>query len=772
MIFTRLWLITFICLSIFLVMQIDRHRFQTNIFSLLPNATDERLPLEALDKYSEKLSRRVVFLVHATGMENSEQLTESLASLLTDSNLFSEVEYHYSRDRLTALFQTYYSHRFFLLSEEDTLQLQNGGVKWIADKLLHSLISPVSGSNSQTIKQDPFGLLTGYVGSLPRASQAAEIRNGYITFANGGKVYFLVSAVLNGSAFDQDFQDKYLQLNNRVSQLENNMQTAEIHAYGILYHAIQNRLIAQQEITWIGSVSLLAILALFIFVFRRATAILFIVLPVLVGATTALATSLLVFGEVHLVTLVFGASLIGVSIDYTFHYCCANSDLAKSRNGLDAIRIIRLSLTVGLLTSVVGYLTLSIPDFPSLRQMAVFSAAGLVGTYLTVMLWLPYLIKRPFQVNHRVSSLVSGFVNRVQTYPAIPVWLLLTILALLIITLTYSGKTEDDIRLMRTDLPELNRTEAFFRQIIQESPNSQYFVVIGDTPEQVLRRERDLVSRLESLSVKNSRVMSVSQWLLSREQQEKNYQLLYSAIINNQELKRSLESLGLSDEILSDYRSSLIAASDNFLTFDEFYKSGTAAFVNDLWLGKIGNNYYSVVSLFGFSDTGSLHRIIENNEDVFLIDRAGTVTQLMHEYRVSVEKMAPVILVVLLLLLAIRYKLIGAVRIVSTPVLAALISLLLTQWSQGHYNLFNLFGLVVSIAVAIDYAVFIRESGQHQNSGYLAVSLAGLTTIISLGVLALSRTPALQGFGLTLLFGIIFSFFITTLVIRPEGKNI
>lgn len=768
---TRGWLIIFICLSVYLATQVNRHSFQTNIFSLLPDAMDERLPLESLDKYSEKLSRRVVFLVHATGMDKSEQLTESLASLLKESKLFSEVEYRYSRDRLTALFQTYHSHRFFLLSAQDSLQLQEGGAKWLANKLFQSLISPVSGSNSQTIKQDPFGLLTGYVGNLPRASQTAVIRNGFITFANDGKVYFLVSAVLNGSAFDQDFQDEYLQLHSVISRLENDIETAEIHAYGILYHAIQNRLIAQQEITWIGSVSLLAILALFVFVFRRATAILFIVLPVLVGATTALATSLLVFGEIHLVTLVFGASLIGVSIDYTFHYCCANSDLAKSKNGLDAIRIIRLSLTVGLLTSVVGYLTLSIPDFPSLRQMAVFSAAGLVGTYLTVMLWLPHLIKQPFQVNRRASSMIGGFVNRVQTYPAIPVWVLLSALVLLVFTLAYSGKTEDDIRLMRTNLPELNRTEAFFRQVIQESPNSQYYVVIGNTPDQVLRRERDLVSRIQSLNIKNSRVMSVSQWLPSDEQQKKNYQLLHSAIINNQELERSLESFGLSGEILSDYRRSLIAANNNYLTFDGFYKSGAAAFVKDLWLGKTGNNYYSVVSLFGFVDTSMLQGIIENNENVFLIDRAGTVTQLMREYRVSVEQMAPVILVVLLLILAIRYKLVGAVRIVSTPVLAALISLLLTQWVQGHYNLFNLFGLVVSIAVAIDYAVFIRESGQHQQSSYLAVSLAGLTTIISLGVLALSRTPALQSFGLTLLFGIIFSFIITTLVIRPEGKS-
>ena len=771
MIFARLWLVLFIFLSASLVMLVNRHSFQTNIFSLLPNATDEQLPLQALDKYSEKLSRRVVFLVHAADMEESEQLTESFVTLLKNSHLFSDVEYRYSRERLTTLFQTYHAHRFFLLAEQDARHLEEGGAKWLANKLLQSLISPVSGSTSLTIKQDPFGLLAGYIGSLPRASQAATIRNGFITFTNNGKIYSLVSTILKGSAFDQDFQDKYLKLETRISQLEDDMEKSEIHGYGILYHAIKNRLIAQQEITYIGTASLVAILALFVFVFRRITALLYIALPLLVGATTALSVSLFIFGEIHLVTLVFGASLIGVSIDYTFHYCCANSDLAKSENGLDAIRLIRLSLTVGLLTSVVGYLTLSIPDFPSLRQMAVFSAAGLVGTYLTVLLWLPYLIKQPFNVNHHVSSIVARFIRKLSDIPQVPVWILPIMLILFVSTFIYTSEAKDNIRLMRTSLPTLNKTEDFFRETIQESPNSQYYVVVGNTPEQVLQRERELISNINSLNIKQSRTMSVSQWLLSKERQDKNYQLLYSSIVNNQALDKSLESMGLSAGILTDYRNAMIAAKNNPLTFDEFYNSNTSTFVKDLWLGRTGNNYYSVISLFGFPDTNLLHRIIDNKDDVFLIDRAGTVTRLMREYRVSVEKIAPVILAVIWLLLAIRYRPGGAVRIVSPPVLAALISLLLTQFIQGYYNLFNLFGLVVSIAVAIDYAVFIRESGGHQQSSYLAVSLAGLTTIISLGALALSRTPALQGFGLTLLLGIIFSFILTNLAVRPEGKK-
>ncbi|WP_334131654.1 hypothetical protein, partial [Silanimonas lenta] len=57
------------------------------------------------------------------------------------------------------------------------------------------------------------------------------------------------------------------------------------------------------------------------------------------------------------------------------------------------------------------------------------------------------------------------------------------------------------------------------------------------------------------------------------------------------------------------------------------------------------------------------------------------------------------------------------------------------------------------LGVGIDYGIFLLE---HQDDGasWLAVSLGAASTLLAFGLLALSQTPALHGFGLTMLVGV------------------
>jgi predicted exporter len=120
-------------------------------------------------------------------------------------------------------------------------------------------------------------------------------------------------------------------------------------------------------------------------------------------------------------------------------------------------------------------------------------------------------------------------------------------------------------------------------------------------------------------------------------------------------------------------------------------------------------------------------------------------------------------------LLSFRFGLAGSFRVVSAPLISALLSFLVTNLIIGQYNLFTIFGLIITVAVAIDYAVFIRESSGDNRSTYLAITLAGLTTVLALGLLSLSHTPALSAFGASLLFGILFSYVLTPLIVKPRS---
>ncbi|MGC3962058.1 MAG: hypothetical protein QM803_01720 [Rhodocyclaceae bacterium] len=59
------------------------------------------------------------------------------------------------------------------------------------------------------------------------------------------------------------------------------------------------------------------------------------------------------------------------------------------------------------------------------------------------------------------------------------------------------------------------------------------------------------------------------------------------------------------------------------------------------------------------------------------------------------------------------------------------------------------------LGMGVDYGIFLLEHPQREDgAAWLAVGLGAASTLLSFGLLALSRTPALQAFGLVMAIGI------------------
>ena len=75
---------------------------------------------------------------------------------------------------------------------------------------------------------------------------------------------------------------------------------------------------------------------------------------------------------------------------------------------------------------------------------------------------------------------------------------------------------------------------------------------------------------------------------------------------------------------------------------------------------------------------------------------------------------------------------------------------------EGWLEPLQLFGVLAQLlllGIGVDYGIFLLE---HRDDGasWLAVCLGAASTLLAFGLLALSATPALHGFGLMLLLGI------------------
>ena len=105
-------------------------------------------------------------------------------------------------------------------------------------------------------------------------------------------------------------------------------------------------------------------------------------------------------------------------------------------------------------------------------------------------------------------------------------------------------------------------------------------------------------------------------------------------------------------------------------------------------------------------------------------------------------------------ILSFVYTWMDSMRIVRAPVLACLLTLSVLGYAQIPINFFVIVGLILTLGIGIDYALFFKDSGEHADSTALAVMLSALTTLVSFGSLAFSHFAPISVFGLTVLLGI------------------
>ena len=127
---------------------------------------------------------------------------------------------------------------------------------------------------------------------------------------------------------------------------------------------------------------------------------------------------------------------------------------------------------------------------------------------------------------------------------------------------------------------------------------------------------------------------------------------------------------------------------------------------------------------------------------------------MLARYRTAVSELLLLAYAAIFLVLAWRYGLRDASWLLAAPLGATLLTLAFAGVAGLQVNLFAVLGLLLLVALGVDYAIFLRESHAERTTAVLSVSLSALTTMLAFGLLALSSTPLIRSIGLTLLVGI------------------
>ncbi|MCA9697795.1 MAG: hypothetical protein KC431_09750, partial [Myxococcales bacterium] len=546
--------------------------------------------------------------------------------------------------------------------------------------------------------------------------------------------------------------------------------TLQLRQSGVGRFALRAESRIRGDITRISTLSTIGVIVLFLLLFRGPRLVLLSMLPLAAGVLTATTVCLLAFGRIHGLTLAFGASLIGICIDYPVHLFNHHVLEPDPQGAAGTARRIRPGLLLGAATTVAGFVGLGWTSFPGVREIAVFAAVGIVAALVATLWLLPPLMAdkpKPVALQQRLARRAGALVEAMQRRRG--ALLVLPGVALILIALAVPRISfVDDVSALTETDPELLAEDEAVRELVSRMDAGRMVVAIGADDEAALakndRVHEALVAAREAGEVAD--FQSLHELLWSQQLQRENLAAYGEADAFVARLETAFVAKGFRAGVFTPLAEDLKALQAGQGTPPLDYPTlaasplGEAAGAMHVELeGQVG-----VLSLLrGVEDVEALRARIDalGLEDVHLFDQKALMAELYGRHRRQTLQLVALGLLVVLAMIGARYRRIGPTLAAFLPaLLAAGAGLAVLVLAGFALNLLHVVSLLLVLSMGVDYGVFLVESREHP--GEVAATVLSLlaccsSTVLAFGLLAMSSNPALRAIGLTTGLGVLAS---------------
>ncbi|SDH66988.1 Predicted exporter [Pseudomonas flavescens] len=737
-----------------------------SMLALLPSGAGDARLQQAEARMQEPIQHDLLVLVGHPERERAVALAAELGRQWRDSGHFERVRWTLDSD-LDALRQDLHASRLNLLPAADRQLLIERPQAFIAQRAA-ALFDPFASFSLLPPEQDWLGLGARAQQALNLGGRVQpDLASGTLLVQEPGMTWAVLHLRSRGDAFDMQAPLAIAQ-GIQAARATTEAAGGQLLATGGVLYAAAGQNKAMGEMTLIGGAASLGTLLLLLLAFRRPRVLLSL-LPIGVALLAGSAACVLIFGQINALTLVLGASLIGVAADYPLHYLSKSWGQAEWRSW-SALRSTLPGLSLSLGTNLAGYLALAFTPFPALTQIAAFSAAGLVGAYLcSVCLlpaWLDGLQLRPAPRLLAVATRLLSWHSRIQRDNG-NFWLLGAFLAFCAGGI-WQLHSQNDLRQWLGKDPALFAQSQRIVELTGQQPTSQFFLVRANDQAQLLQRQQALGARLDAL-VQNQQLrsyLSLNQ-LVAPEAQLLS---LRTALTELPKHWQALLELGVPASALQAERQQLLEQPHRDL--DQALAGPLGEPWRPLWLGRDDQGIAAIVSLQGQTDSALLQSAAEGLDGVQLVDRLGELNSLFAATQISAAELKLVSCLAIVLLLCIPFGIGGALRVVCLPLLAALAALACLGWLGQPLTLFSLFGLLLITAIGVDYAILMRENIGGPAVSLLGTLLSAVSSWLSFGLLLISQTPAIANFGLAISLGLMFCFLLSPWAATRPDKEV
>lgn len=749
-----------------------RLRVTTDIANFLPGGEPNSTVELAQRIATGDLSRTMVLLVDVRDRDEAAQVSRAFEQALrADTRVAAAAE------RIDAgppegieqaLWEVYEPRRFAFVAATPQAVADLARPAALRDAVRHlrdRLASPMSSLVSRVAPGDPFLVLPRLFDRFAGNSGGdglGVVGGRFVTAEGDGAVLFVTT---RGSASNSALQrpllagiaDAFASVRRQFGDhLRLEQSGANRHAIGA-----ENAMRADIQRVTIGSV--LGVLLTFVLVFRSLRPPL-TCLPILAtGFVAGASACLLAFGAVHGLTLAFGSSLIGVSIDYALHFHCHQSLAADPRGPRATLRAIWPSLLLGAATTVVGFLALLVATFPGLRELALFAAVGISAALLASYLWLPGLAgaMRPTPLAQRLCVALRGRPPGAAAHR--PPWLALLAVGALLAFGLPRARWDDGIQNLNRVDPVLKAEDDAVHARVARFEQRRVVVAVGRDDEQALAANDRIAEALVAAEAAGelSGFRNVAALLPSAARQRAVDTALRSDATLWPRLREELVAADFVADAFQPFVLALAAPPPPPLVTADLLATPLAALVRPFRLpGTDGTAMLSFVR--GIRDEPALRARLAAIDGAQLLDVERVLTEALGSYRTRMQELLLLGLVAVIALVWLQHRRLRPTLLACGPaLLAAACTVAILGLLGVPLDLLSLVALLMVVSMGVDYGIFLAadegpgHSANAIDATHLAIVLASLTTVFGFGLLALSAQPALFRIGLSSGIGIL-----------------
>jgi len=750
---------------------VARAHYITDLSAFLPaNPT----PVQQLlvDQLRDGPATRLILIALEQGDAAARaRLSAAMAGQLRKDPRFSSVNNGEAvagqRDR-EFLFQ----HRYLLSEAVTAERFSASGLNAAMKETIDNLSSPAGLLFKTLLPRDPTGELLNIVDQLARAP-SPQSRDGVWVSADATRALAVAQTAASGS--DSDAQSE------AIAAIRTAFATAagdsrqgpnkgvQLRLSGPAVFAVAARAKIERAAVRLAIASSILVVALLLIVYRSLPALGLGLLPVTTGALVGVASVALGFGAVHGITLGFGITLIGESVDYSIYFFIQSRHVRNAAADRSWQQLWWPTVRLGMLASVCGFASLLPSGFPGLKQLGLYSISGLIAAALVTRFVLPALLPGDFAIRDvtpfgaRVAARLQG-VRRIGR-AAIVLWsVALVMLAIVVLYHDRATLWNRELSALSPVSIEEQNYDAKLRADLGAADVRDLVIVSGPDQESILRSAERAAHALQGL-VDDKTIggfESPANYLPSMATQEIRRSSLASASELSANLKQALDGLPLRADRLQPFLEDIEATRHAALvTSRDLTGTSLNAGFDALVLHR-RDQWSALLPLRSAAAGGPIDmaRVVAALKDAKLegaqvLDLKQESDALYAGYLSEAIRfsLAGFLALTVLLLIALRSPL-RVARVLAPLVLAVLTVATGLAIAGVQLTILHLVGMLLIVAVGSNYALFFDRQAHAEDGGSEALTLASLvianaSTVIGFGLLSFSQVPVLVALGTT-----------------------